>query len=199
MKMNNQNNQLILKEGFKPVVVVLLISIFLNIFISDTFGNIGFIITLALIFIYRNPSRTTVNNKGMILAPIDGKISAIDISKNKYKIYINVNLCNTHVLRAPIKSKFKTKSLKNGLNLKSTSYKARLLNTQAVIKFDDIKVKLISGICNNDIILYENEKVEATQEVGVFLHGLVILELPRSCSINVNLNEKVYAGLTQIA
>ena len=197
--MNNQNNQLILKEGFKPVVVVLLISIFLNIFISDTFGNIGFIITLALIFIYRNPSRTTVNNKGMILAPIDGTISAIDISKNKYKIYIDVNLCNTHVLRAPIKSKFKTKSLKNGLNLKSTSYKARLLNTQAVIKFDDIKVKLISGICNNDIILYENEKVEATQEVGVFLHGLVILELPRSCSINVNLNEKVYAGLTQIA
>ena len=197
--MNNQNNQLILKEGFKPVVIVLLISLFLNIFISDTLGNIGFVLTLALIFIYRNPSRTTVNNKEMILAPIDGTISAIDISKNKYKIYINVNLCNTHLLRAPIKSKFKTKSFKNGLNLKSTSYKAKLLNTQAVIKFDDIKVKLISGICNSDIILYENAKVEATQEVGVFLNGLVILELPRSCNINVNLNEKVYAGLTQIA
>ncbi|HIP12122.1 MAG TPA: hypothetical protein EYG73_05315 [Arcobacter sp.] len=197
--MSNQNNQLILKEGFVPVVIALAISLFLNIVISDALGNIGFVVTLALIFIYRNPSRATTNNKDMILAPIDGKISAIDISKNKYKIYIDVNLCDTHVLRAPIKSKFKTKSFKNGLNLKSTSYKARLLNTQAVIKFDDIKVKLISGICNSDIVLYENEKVEATQSIGVFLNGLVIVELPRSCNIKVELNDKVYAGLTQIA
>ena len=197
--MSNQNNQLILKEGFVPVVIALAISLFLNIVISDALGNIGFVVTLALIFIYRNPSRATTNNKDMILAPIDGKISAIDISKNKYKIYIDVNLCDTHVLRAPIKSKFKTKSFKNGLNLKSISYKARLLNTQAVIKFDDIKVKLISGICNSDIVLYENEKVEATQSIGVFLNGLVIVELPRSCNIKVELNDKVYAGLTQIA
>jgi len=197
--MNNQNNQLILKEGFIPVVIALAISLFLNLFISDFFGNIGFIVTLALIFIYRNPSRQTMNNKGMVLAPIDGRVSAIDITKNKYKVYIDVNLCNTHVLRAPIKSKYKLKSFINGLNLKSSSYKAKLLNTQAVIKFDDIKIKLISGICNSNIILNENDKVEATQNIGVFLNGLVIMELPRNSELKIALNDKVYAGLTQIA
>jgi len=197
--MNNQNNQIILKEGFNPIIISLTLSLFLTIFVSNFLGNIGFIITLALLFIYRNPSRQTINNENMILAPIDGKISAIDISKNKYKIYINVNLCNTHVLRAPIKSKYKIKNFTNGLNLKSSSYKAKLLNTQASIKFDDIKIKLISGICNSNIILNESQKVEATQSIGVFLNGLVIMELPRTKELKIDLNDKVYAGLTQIA
>ena len=195
----NNNNQPILKEGFSPIIITLMISLFFSIFISNFLGNVGFIITILFIFIYRNPSRQTMNNKNMILAPIDGKISAIDITKNKYKIYIDVNLCNTHVLRAPIKSKFKIKSFTNGLNLKSSSYKAKLLNTQATLKFDDIKIKLISGICNSNIILYKNDKVEATQDVGIFLNGLVIVELPKTNNLKISLNDKIYAGLTQIA
>jgi hypothetical protein len=195
----NKNNQLILKEGFSPIIITLLISLFLNIFISNSLGTIGFVILLALLFIYRNPTRQTINNKGMVLAPIDGKISAIDITKNKYKIYIDVNLCNTHVLRAPIKSKFKVKSFVNGLNLKNSSYKAQLLNTQATLKFDDIRIKLISGICNSNIILYENKKVEATQDIGIFLNGLVIIELSRKNDLKISINDKIYAGLTQIS
>ena len=195
----NNNNQPILKEGFSPIIIVLTISLFFSIFISNFLGNVGFLITILLIFVYRNPSRQTLNNKNMILAPIDGKVSAIDITKNKYKIYINVNLCNTHVLRAPIKSKFKIKSFTNGLNLKSSSYKAKLLNTQATLKFDDIKIKLISGICNSNIILYKNDKVEPTQDIGIFLNGLVIVELPRKSNLKISLNDRIYAGLTQIA
>lgn len=196
----NQNNQIILKEGLIPIVITLGVSLFLKIFISDFLGNIGFIFTLALIYIYRNPNRESYHTKNNILAPIDGKISAIDITENNYKIYIDVNLCDTHLLRAPVAGKYKIKNFIHGLNLNSSTYKAKILNTQAILKFDNIKVRLISGMCNPNITLYkDNIKVAMAQSIGLFLHGTVIVEIPKDKQLQINLNDKVYAGITQLS
>ena len=194
-----KNNNIILNEGFNPILISLIVSIFLILFISNFLGDIALIFTIILTIIYRNPARNALHKSTDIIAPIDGKISAIDITKNKYKIYINVNLCNTHVLRAPIKSKIKLKLFKNGLNLNHDTYKAKLLNTQAVLKFDDIKLTLISGICNSKITLYPMQKVQQSQEFGVFLQGSVIVEVPKSKTLNIVLNDKVFSGITKLA
>ena len=196
--MQYQNNNIILKEGYNSIAIVLAFSILLSIFISDLLANIGFLLTLILLFIYRNPNRNSFASSSDIISPIDGIISAIDITDRKYKIYIDVNLCNTHLLRAPISSKYKVKSKLNGLNLNSSTYKAKLLNTQAVLKFDNIKVKLISGICNRDIILNENSKVKVGQEIGIFLNGLVVVEIPKEKKLKISISDKVYSGITPL-
>ncbi|MCK5294976.1 MAG: hypothetical protein KAJ49_10005 [Arcobacteraceae bacterium] len=196
--MHNQNNQIILKEGFNSIAIVFVVSLFLLIFVSDFLGNLGFLITFVLLFIYRNPSRNSYITHNDIISPVDGRVSAIDITHNKYKIYIDVSLCDTHILRAPISSKFKVKSKINGLNLNSSTFKAKILNTQAVLKFDDIKVKLVSGVCNSDIILYKYNKVKVSQDIGLFLNGVVIVEIPREKELKISINDKVYSGITPL-
>lgn len=195
-----KNNKIILKEGFVPIGISLAIGLFLTIFISDFLANIAFIFSFILAIIYRNPNRSVYNiDEKDIIAPIDGKVSAIDIGKHNYKIYIDVNLCNTHILRAPIKGKFKIKDFKYGLNLNSSTYKAKLLNSQAVLKFNNIKLKLISGICNSNITLYKEGNISSTQEIGIFLNGVVIVDIPKEYKLNVNINDKVYSGMTKLA
>jgi phosphatidylserine decarboxylase len=195
------NNNIILQEGYKSILITLGLSVLASLFICDLLAVIGYIITFILLFAYRNPNINFYNkNDKNILAPIDGKISAIDYSKNKYKIYIDVSLCNTHVLRAPKTAPFKIKSFVNGINLCSNTYKAKLLNTRATLKFDDVKVKLLSGMCNPEITLYDTlGKVESTQAIGVFLHGSVLVEIPKEYELKVNLNDKVKAGQSLLA
>jgi len=193
------NNKIILKEGYTPIAIAVVVTLFLDIFISDTLANIALIITIFLVIIYRNPNRSSFDiTKDNVISPIDGKISAVDIGKHNYKIYIDVNLCNTHQLRAPISGKFKIRNLKKGLNLNSATYKAKLLNSQALLKIKDIKIKLISGICNSDIILYDEKDVAVGESIGVFLNGLVIVEIPKNYKLNISIGDKVYSGITKL-
>ena len=196
-----QDDNIILSQGYKYILTTLGLSLFFSIFICDILAYIGYVITLFLLYVYRNPNINFYNQHSKnILAPIDGKISSIDISKNKYKIYIDVSLCDVHILRAPKDATFKIKSFINGVNLCSSTYKANLLNTRATLKFDDIKLKLISGRYNLDIALYKwFKKVKATQAVGVFLQGSVIVEIPKKYDLKINLNEKVKAGQSILA
>jgi len=198
--MMNQNNEYILKEGYNVILSSLLVSFIVDIFISDVFANILYVFVFVLLFIFRNPSRVNyIAKNDDVLSPIDGRVIAIDKSKNKQKIYIDVSLCDSHVFRAPTNSKYKLKSLKNGLNLNSNSFKAKKLNAQAVLKFDDIKVKLISGICNSKLNFITSTEIKSSDEVGVFLQGLVIIEMPNTYKINTNINEKVNSTTTILA
>jgi phosphatidylserine decarboxylase len=195
------NNNIILQEGYKSILIALTLSVLASLFICDTLAIIGYIITFVLLFAYRNPNINFYNkDEKNILAPIDGKITAIDYSKNKYKVYIDVSLCDTHILRAPKDAPFKIKSFINGMNLCSNTYKAKLLNTRATLKFDDIKVKLLSGMCNPNITLYDTlENVEATQAIGVFLHGTIVVEIPKEYELQIALNDKIKAGQSVLA
>jgi len=196
----NQNNEYILKEGYNVILSSLLVSFIVDIFISDVFANILYVFVFVLLFIFRNPSRVNyIAKNDDVLSPIDGRVIAIDKSKNKQKIYIDVSLCDSHVFRAPLNSKYKLKSLRNGLNLNSNSFKAKKLNAQAVLKFDDIKVKLISGICNSKLNFISSTEIKSSDEVGVFLQGLVIIEMPNTYKINTNINEKVNSTTTILA
>jgi hypothetical protein len=83
------NNNIILQEGYKSILIALTLSVLASLFICDTLAIIGYIITFVLLFAYRNPNINFYNkDEKNILAPIDGKITAIDYSKNKYKVYI---------------------------------------------------------------------------------------------------------------
>jgi len=192
-----KNNFLILSQGYNLILSVLVLSVISDLFISNTLSCIGYTLVLILAFIYRNPSRNNfTNEKNNFYSPIDGKIVAIDKSKNKQRIFINVNMCNTHLVTAPKNSTMTIHKIKNGLNLSSNTYKARKLNNQITLKFDNIKVKFISGFCNSNINFKNQITLKLGDEIGIFLEGLVIIELPLNTNINVSLNDKIYSNKT---
>ena len=192
------NSDLILKQGYKPIIISLVIVLLLQLFISSFLSNIVLVITLFLVFIYRNPSRHIFENSKSVLAPIDGKVMSIDYVNGKQKIYCKVSLCNTHILRAPQSGNIKVKKYQHGLNLNPNSYKANVLNEQITLKFNHIKLKLISGICNTNIIEIEDKTVCQGEDMGIFLDGIVEMTIKDDYKLLVKIGDKLTSGQTII-
>jgi len=191
-------NNLILNQGYKAILIALILSILVGLIISDTLGDIGLLITLFLVFIYRNPYRHVYENTTSVLSPVDGTVTAIDNVDGKQKIYIKVNLCNTHVVRAPITGEFKIKNKQNGLNLNPNSYKASLLNAQTTLKFknEQLSIKFLSGMCNSKIDLKNGSNVSQGEELGLFLDGNVIISTKHDNDLSIKIGDKLKSAQT---
>lgn len=189
-----KKNSLILPEGYKKITITFIVAIALLLFLSDCLGYLALLIALSLAYIYRNSSRHIFNNSQMVLAPIDSTVTAIDKSNGKYKIYCKVSLCNNHILRAPMDAEIKVKKYKRGLNLNPNSYKASLYNEQTVLKIEDIKIKLISGLYNHKMKRIKESTVTQGDKISVFLDGLVIITIPKEYDLQINIGDKLISG-----
>ncbi|MEA2050381.1 MAG: phosphatidylserine decarboxylase [Campylobacterota bacterium] len=190
----NKNNQMILKEGYFKIAIALAIAIFLNLFICNFLGYIGYLITILLVYIYRNPKRHIYRNSKSILSPVDGTIEAIDKTNGKYKIYIRTSICDAQQIISPISGKLKIKKYFHGLNLNPNTPKALLLNEQISIKIDDIKIKFISGQFNTTIDKMKEQNLEQGDLIGLFINGIVVLTVKENHKLNVTISDKIKYG-----
>ena len=196
----NNNTIIIAKQGFRPIIISFILAIIFHFILDFSFiGSLFYILTLILLIVYRNPERSSYTHENEILAPIDGKVVGIDDIDGKKNIYIDVSLCNTHLLRAPISSDFELKKFRHGQNLKHFTYKANKLNEKALLSFGEIKVELLSGLCNPKIDLSNDHKVIKGERIGLFIQGYVKVILDSDKETFVNIGDKVYAGETIIA
>ena len=192
-----KKDSFILREGYKNITIIFAIALLFMLFISNCLRYIGIFVGIFFLYVYRNNYRHIFKNNQNILAPIDAVVSSIDKVNGKTKIYCKVSLCtHNHVLRAPIDSELKIKKYKHGLNLNPNTYKGSLYNEQIVLKFDDIKVKLISGLCNNKIKRIPNRNVIQGEKITVFLDGLVIISIDEKSKLMVNIGDKLISGQT---
>ena len=190
------SKDIILEQGYKPIIIALIIVVILELFISSFLSNIALFITIFILFIYRNPKRHVFSNKNSVLSPIDAKVIAIDNVNGKQQVYCKVNLCNTHILRAPTSGKIKIRKYQHGLNLNPNSYKASILNEQITVKFNDLKLKLISGFCNTKIEFTQKEIVNQGDDIGLFIDGLAILTIKKEYKLLVNIGDSLKASQT---
>jgi len=186
----------IIEQGFRPIAIFFALAVVFELFISDFLGGLFLILTIATIWIYRKNNHKITKDTNHILSPIDGKIQAIDFDDKHYYIYIDVNLCNEHILKAPVKGDMKILSYKNGTNLDSYSFKARKLNNQATIQIANIQLYLLSGVCNNKISIKKKEKVKQGKAIGLFFQGTIIMQIPKELNLKVNIADKInYANI----
>ncbi len=192
--------------GFKPIAIALGLAFVSYIADFECLENIFIIVTLGLIYVYRNTSRHIFENDQSILSPIDGKVIAIDTVGDKTQIYVKVTPCANHNIRAPFNGEFKVANTRHGLNLDPMSPKAQFLNEKADIDFiadnngkTTMGLKLISGFCNPKIELDEGiEQVTQGKKIGFFIDGLAILTLDKDIKSLVNIGDKLKAGQSLI-
>jgi len=195
------NSNIILKEGYKPIFILVIISFILNIFISDFLGTIAIILTLITIYAYRNPARHIFENTQSVLSPIDARVVAIDRVDDDIKIYCKINIFDTHIIRSPFEGELKVKGFKHGLNLNPNTPKAQLLNEQLKLKFlskdgdSNLKLKLISGFFNPSISKIDEKDVSQGDKVATFLDGLAVITIKQN-DLLININDKLKAGQT---
>jgi phosphatidylserine decarboxylase len=199
------NKNFIVEEGYKPIFISLIITFLLYAFDLEFLGAIGVVFTLLLVYIYRDTARYIYENPSNILAPIDGKVIALEEKNDKIKIYVQVSLLDNHNIRSPFKSQCSIKMRQFGLNLDPSSYKGSLLNEQVKLKLlsneykdKSIELKLISGFYNPSISINSNENYEQGETLGLFVNGIAEITLD-SMETSIKINDKIKAGQTIIS
>jgi len=171
------------KYGFKPIGIVLVLAFISYVVDFELLENIFIILTLFLIYVYRDTSRHIFENHQSVLSPIDGTVLAVDTVDDTYKLYVKVNLCNNHNLRAPFDGNINIISSQNGVNLNPNTPKGQLLNEQTTLEFVSnnnektiLLMQLISGFFNPRIELKDGlENTTQGKKIGFFVDGLAII------------------------
>ncbi|MEI6522868.1 MAG: phosphatidylserine decarboxylase family protein [Bacteroidota bacterium] len=210
------------KEGYTSLIIVIVTGIVL-IWFSNFFGNklliyLSYIISLFLIIVviqfFRNPIRILKLDENSIISPADGKVVVIEnvfepeyLKTNCIQISIFMSPTNVHINRNPVSGivsffKYHPGKFLVAWHPKSSTENERTTIAIKTAKGEEILMRQIAGALARRIVWYckENDVVKQTNEFGFIKFGSrVDLYLPLTSKINVQLNQIVKGGISEIA
>lgn len=175
---------------------------------------VSIIIFLLIIQFFRNPKRNTQTSDFNIVAPVDGKVVAIEevfekeyFNDKRLQVSIFMSPLNVHVTRHPVSGKVTYSKYHPGKFLVAWHPKSSEENerTTVVVKnkvAGEILYRQIAGAMAKRIVNYAEEGTEVIQgsDSGFIKFGSrVDVFMPVNTPINVKLNQKVKGGLSIIA
>lgn len=210
----DRNSAPIAAEGVPFVIISGVISILLFLpgwLIPAIFFSL---LTLFIIWFFRNPERNIPAGKNLVISPADGKIILIKevdekriLKKKVVKISIFMNLFNVHVNRIPYPGRIADILYNPGKFVSANLDKASLENEQnAVVVETENREKIlfiqIAGLIARRIVcrLDKGQKVEKGERFGLIRFGSrVDVYLPQNVDIKVAIGEKVKGGESILA
>ena len=172
------------------------------------------LVTLFVVWFFRNPERTVPPGDNNVISPADGKIIDIRevdetriLKKKMLKISIFMNLFNVHVNRSPCTGKVVDILYNPGKFVSANLDKASLENEQnAVVLETPAGEKIIfiqiAGLIARRIVcwLREGQYVKRGERFGLIRFGSrVDVYLPVGTDVSVSLGDKVKAGESILA
>jgi phosphatidylserine decarboxylase len=163
------------------------------------------VLTLFVLFFFRDPERTIPEGKGIVVSPADGKVIVIkDIYEPAYlkqemkQISIFLSVFNVHVNRAPIGGEVEVVKYNPGKFHVASVDKASLDNEQTAMVIasgkDKILVKQIAGLIARRIVCYARpgDTIKTGERYGLIRFGSrVDIFLPATAEIKVKLGDRV--------
>ena len=172
-----------------------------------------FLLTLFVVWFFRNPERTLPENPFQLISPADGKVIRIEEAsiddhsdRSFLKISIFMNVFNVHVNRIPCSGQIVSIRYTPGKFLSANLDKASALNEKntVLIRTDDgreIMIVQIAGLIARRIVCWMKEgmKVKKGERFGLIRFGSrVEVFLPLGSTLQVKTGDKVRAGETPI-
>jgi len=176
-------------------------------------ASVLLLLTLFVIWFFRNPERRTPEDRGLVISPADGKVIRIEettsaerpgLSLRKISIFMNV--FNVHVNRIPCSGEVSSIRYREGKFLSADLDKASELNERntLLIRTEDgreIITVQIAGLIARRIVCWvrEGEKVHKGERFGMIRFGSRLeVFLPQDSSVLVRVGDRVRAGETPI-
>ena len=171
------------------------------------------ILTLFVVWFFRNPQRTTPQSDGLIISPADGRVIRIEETISEEmpgiafrKISIFMNVFNVHVNRIPCSGKVRFIRYREGKFLSANLDKASALNERNTVMIEQadgtkIMTVQIAGLIARRIVcwLKEGMQVQRGERFGLIRFGSRLeVFLPPGSTILVKVGDKVRAGETPI-
>jgi phosphatidylserine decarboxylase len=199
-------------EGIPFIVISLAVTALLLILDWDLFAVLMMVLTLFIIYFFRDPDRPLIQDESAILTPADGRVLAIDdlqhgdkrYPEGAKKISIFMSLFNAHINRIPIRGRIRGLSYHPGKFFSANMDKASIYNEHNIVTLEThnrttIIFVQIAGFIARRIScwVHEGDFVEAGQRFGLIRFGSRLeVYLPPHCTVIVTKGQKVRAGQT---
>ncbi|MFZ0488793.1 MAG: phosphatidylserine decarboxylase family protein [Salegentibacter sp.] len=172
------------------------------------------ILFVLIVQFFRNPSRNTTLNNKHVVAPVDGKVVAIEevfekeyFKQKRLQISIFMSPINVHVTRHPIGGMVKYSKYHPGKFLVAWHPKSSEENERTTVVVEnelagEVMYRQIAGAMAKRIVNYAEvgqEVVQGSDSGFIKFGSRVDVFLPPGTKINVELNQKVKGGLSVIA
>ena len=204
------------KDGYKFVAIGAAATV-VAFLLSNVLGFLFLIVTLALVFFFRDPQRVVPVQDGLVVAPADGTVISIEEvappvelgfeSGSKTRVSLFLSLFDVHVIRTPVSGRVTKTFHRPGLYLNAAAPEAPAQNEcfgVAVQTKDafEIGAVLVAGTVARRIVttVYEGDLVSAGERIGIIRFGSrVDIYLPARCPLLVSVGQRTIAGETMIA
>lgn len=211
------------KEGHKIIgitiiafVVINLLSYFLieKLWLQQAILGVSIILAILVLQFFRNPKRNVLLNDKHIVAPVDGKVVAIEevyekeyFKDKRIQISVFMSPINVHVTRHPVSGTVAYSKYHAGKYLVAWHPKSSEENerTTVVVKSEavgEILYRQIAGAMAKRIVNYAkkgNKVIQGSDSGFIKFGSRVDVFLPLGTEIDVKLNQKVKGGLSLLA
>lgn len=205
--MTVQNDTFILsKRGWLLSTVIAALFLFFTMTGLHLFQFITGAALLAVLAIFRNPERNTLENEpGAIISSVDGVVLSIEETmvdeKKMTKVTVLNSLWDVSMLRAPFDGSVEGYKIRHGVSLPLYNPLADTLNEKAVISFrspkgDELFIEHLSeqSCFPLQVELESNQKLKEGARYGFLAKGRTALYLPQGARVAVNVGVSVRAG-----
>ncbi|EES88814.1 hypothetical protein [Helicobacter canadensis] len=187
--------QIIAKEGWKPIIITLIVLFFCWLLSWKFIGFLAFVFLLSLLYFYYNPERIAQDiSQDVILAPIDGIITHIENQEDSLLITIKKPICFCGMIRMPLNGMAKKLYHISGLANAQESTGERVC-LEFMGSKTCISLILYPKICLRNLFIYFcDSKFREGERIGFFLKGMAKLQLPKNVEVKVSIGDKILAG-----
>ena len=202
-------------EGYKFLVIAILITIFLY-FFSGFLGLVSLVLTVWVYYFFRDPERVSINDDNYLVSPADGLVvqvqetegpKELSLENKKFtKISIFMNAFDCHVNRIPCDGKISEILYKSGKFLNASLDKASEDNERNYYKIinskgEDIIVVQIAGLIARRIVceISKDQDLKQGDRIGMIRFGSRVDVYFENYTSLVKMNQKTVAGETLLA
>ncbi|MEW5800926.1 MAG: phosphatidylserine decarboxylase family protein [bacterium] len=205
----------IAKQGFPFILFFAVLTVLAALLTGiSLLAGLLFLLTLFVVFFFRDPERSVPEDEDLIISPADGKLIQIrEIPDNHIlgcpgvQLSIFMSLFNVHVNRMPFKGHILKKTYNPGTFLPAFREKASLLNEQTSLLMDtrggQVRMTQIAGQVARRIVCWaeEGDTLGKGERFGLIRFGSrVDLFLPLKNTVVIGkVGDRVKAGESALA
>ena len=201
----NNNLLPIAKEGLVYIATSAVLVLVLLVLDLDFLAFVGTLVTISLIFAFRNPERSLPEFLDLsVLSVSDGIVKSIEElsdSDYAYKVEVESNFLDIGVLRTPFTATLVTSRHINGTKVSKTSPLFLDLNEMLELVFEDKsknKIKVVHRVKQSFAPIYsdaiELQKLPQTSRYGMMVNGVTTLYFPSNFRMNINVGNELKAA-----
>lgn len=211
--MNEKHDSIIAREGYVFIFIAAFFTVSAYFTGSNWAAMVLLLITLFIVWFFRNPERKTPADEKLVISPADGKVIKIEEIKDSElmpgplrKVSIFMNVFSVHVNRVPCTGRVETIRYIKGKFFSADLDKASSDNERngIIVRMENgraIGMIQIAGLIARRIVCWVSEgmSVQRGQRFGLIRFGSrVDVLLPLDAEVLVKLGDKVRAGETPI-